>query len=147
MAVIEQLASDPELLEAYRDFQESQYRLRRLEDKEFSSPFPQWLKSEDFTMIYINPAYEHTFDVTQEQYHGNEDYDVWPDHVASKFRAHDEHVLNTGERLEVIETVPHPETGEDWPLYVIKYPVQRNGFRGVGGTCIPVDWVEHALNK
>ncbi len=129
---------DQELVDAYKAFQDQQRQFRSLYYKDNSSPFPKWLKGSDLHMIYINPAYEQTFKVSASDYVGKNDFSIWPEKVATRFREHDRRVIDEGQRIEVLETVAHPDTGEDWPLFVVKFPVVGDGFIGVGGSCVPL---------
>ena len=138
---------DLELKDAFEEFSKQQVRFRGINDKEASSPLPQWLKSSDFTMMTINPAYERTFCIAAGRYVGSKDQDVWPDDVAARFKKHDQAVLDSGESLHCVETVPNPDGGQDWPLYVIKYPVKGDNFTGVGGACVPLEWILKAARR
>lgn len=132
---------DDELQKAFKEFNTQQFRFRGIANKEKSSPLPQWLKDSDLIMMNINPAYEQVFDVRASDYVGNTDHAVWPDDVSARFREHDRMVLDADRVLHFTEIVPHPESGEDWPLYVIKYPVHGDDFLGVGGACVPLEWI------
>lgn len=115
--------------------------------KDLSSPMPAWVKRENLTMVMVNSAYERTFRIEPGSYLDKTDYDVWPKKVANRFREHDREVLRKNRTLHFCEVVPDPESGEDLPLYVIKFPVETESFKGVGGVCVPMSWMLKAAEK
>lgn len=117
-----------------------------------NSPAPSWYKDRGLVMKYLNPAYTQAFGVTQPQYLGRTDDDVWPPQIARQFVQHDREVLATGRRYEYLEWVPTdrttdigpPETGqprEDGQWWtVVRFPVLdriTGEVMGVGGQAWP----------
>lgn len=63
-----------------------------------NDPAPSWLKQVieasgdsdiEFKMSYINPAYEDTYQITNEYYKNKTDFDIWDSRVATNFYMND----------------------------------------------------------
>jgi len=89
------------------------------------SIFPTWAKDIRGVMVYINPAYTARFGITESQYVGFRDHDVWPRDVADEYVRNDEQVFRTGKPLLTIEDVaanPRDPNSERVPVGIFKYP-------------------------
>jgi len=64
-----------------------------------------WIKDEEGRYVYLNKVYEQRFNVRMQDWLGKTDFDVWPQSVAEQLRANDLKVMQTGQGLEIDETV------------------------------------------
>ncbi len=80
-----------------------------------------YLKDLQGRFLMINKRFEELLKVTQEQFIGKTDADIFPSDVVAKIHAHDRQVKETGMPLEFEEVVPH----KDGPhTYVaVKFPI------------------------
>lgn len=109
-------------------------------------PLPAWLKIydpgiDDFIMNDINLAYEREWGISEFQYEGKTDAEVWGEEVAKEFRENDFIVINSRDAILTQETVPDspndPSNSRMW--FIIKFPViiSDKTYIGVGGIAIP----------
>jgi PAS domain-containing protein len=109
-----------------------------------SCPMPAWFKDAEYKMSMMNQAYAAVFGVTEQEYLGKTDYEVWPREIADLFRQHDEQVVARRVQIRVTEDVP-VSRAPDAPIYqwrVIKFPVIdqiTNVVLGVGGYAYPIN--------
>lgn len=91
--------------------------------------------------LLINRQFEKLFDTTNEKICGLDDYALFPDSAADKFREHDEQVVRSKKHIEVDENVPQKD-GEHSYISV-KFPLfdLHGEVIGVGG--ISTDMTEH----
>jgi PAS domain-containing protein len=104
-----------------------------------SSPLPSWAKDDKGNMIWLNSAYEKEFNVDKTDYIGHNDYDIWPEEIAAKFKLNDNDIIKNGKSKFFIEIVGD---GKDKKiLYVWKFPIKSiNGkITQVGGICFNSD--------
>lgn len=103
-------------------------------------PFPHWLKGLDGTMLALNAEYERIFltprGITKEQYIGSNDFDIWPEEFAAKFRSVDQTVQSTGGVWIGQEWVLVNDSMQRWQI--VKYPARiGKSVIGIGGFAIP----------
>ena len=91
-----------------------------------------YLKDRDGRYLRINRYYERLFNLSNAEFVGRTDYDVFPSHVAEAVRANDLQVLTTGESLLIEELVP--TRGEDRTYLSVKFPL-RDGAGDIYGIC------------
>lgn len=110
-----------------------------------SLPLPAWFKDLSGTMLACNKAYEQVFlrarGYSLENYLGQTDFEVWPEHVAKEFERNDKEVIETGRVLDLQETVVN-KAGNNVPVRIIKYPRRLIGVDepiGVGGIAVIED--------
>jgi PAS domain S-box-containing protein len=116
-------------------WRESEERFRSFMDH---SPAIAWMKDESGHMAYVNQVFEHRFRITQEQWLGRTDFEVFPHEIARQFQEHDRMVLADGVPKEFVEVAPDPDgILRDW--WSFKFPFRdRAGHRYVGGVAIDV---------
>lgn len=68
-----------------------------------------YLKDSEGRYILINKRYEELFHITKEDIKGKTDFDIFPDNIASSFRANDLEVLKSGRPIRFDEVVPHDD--------------------------------------
>jgi len=99
---------------------------------------PIFLKTADFTYLFINQQFEMLSGMTNEKIKGKNDYEVFPKAIADLFRYQDEQVLKSRERMEFEETVTLPVG--DLTFITSKFPVFNKGgtIVAVGGICTDI---------
>ncbi|MBI5192048.1 MAG: PAS domain-containing protein [Nitrospirae bacterium] len=102
-----------------------------------------YLKDREGRYILINKRYEELFHITKEYIKGKTDFDIFPEDIASAFKANDVEVLNVKQPLQFEEIAPHDD-GLHYYLS-IKVPIfDSYGFPY--GTCgISTDITERKL--
>lgn len=108
------------------------------------SIFPTWAKEVSGRMAYINPAYTARFGITEAQYIGFTDYDVWDKKTADQYIRNDEQVFRSGRPILTIEDCPvnpRDPDSERVPVGIYKYP----RFEHIGG--IRSHRVTHVIGK
>ncbi|OKY74104.1 MAG: hypothetical protein BM485_14920 [Desulfobulbaceae bacterium DB1] len=98
-----------------------------------SSGIISWLKDVDGRYLFISDPLKQRFQVRFEDWKGKTDSELWPPAVAEEFRRNDLLVLESGQRLEVIETAFEPDGRVSW-WKNSKFPfLDASGKRCVGG--------------
>lgn len=111
-----------------------------------NSPTPTFLKDEQGKIVYVNPAFENTFGVTEADWAGKNDYDLWPPELAVEFRENDRAVLESGQPLVIEETVPLKGEEHFWLTY--KFPFRDSqGHHFLAGMTIDITERKQALNR
>ena len=115
---------------AWRDSEE---RFRSFMDH---SPAIAWMKDERGRHVYVNHVFEQRFHITEAQWLGKTDFELFPREVALTFQEHDRIILADGTPREFMEVAPDPDgTLRDW--WSFKFPFRdRVGQRFVGGVAI-----------
>jgi PAS domain-containing protein len=111
-------------------------------------PFAAWIKLEhrkddgrvELRMQFVNSQYTSLFGVATMSYEGRTDFEVWPRDVANDFYAHDLQVLGSGNAAKTSEKVTLPD-GTPAVLTVLKFPIDKEGYRGVCGLVLKVEVV------
>ena len=101
-------------------------------------PLPCWQKDINGTMLWINNEYEQQWGIKSSMYEGRTDYDIWPNHIASRFRQHDQLVVAQRRVLLTIEMVPDKINDTEAPIRewkIWKFPIinETGDVVGVGG--------------
>lgn len=111
-----------------------------------NSPTPTFLKDEQGKIVYVNPAFENTFGVTEADWAGKNDYDLWPPEMAAQFRKNDRAVLESGRPLVIEETVPLKGEEHFWLTY--KFPFRDSqGHHFLAGMTFDITERKQALNR
>ncbi len=120
---------------AEQELRESEERFRVFMD---NLPAIAWAKDDQGRHVYLNRAYETSFGVRLEDWHGKTDFEVWPPEIATAFRKADDTVLATGKALEVAEkTLVRGNLYRTWQN--IKFPFQDDkGRKFVGGVGVDI---------
>jgi len=71
-----------------------------------------WIKDEAGRYVYLNKVYEQRFHKGLQDWQGKTDFDMWPKTVAEQFRANDLKVMQTGQALEIDETIVETDGSE-----------------------------------
>lgn len=101
-------------------------------------PAVAWVKDEDGRHLFRNKAYEKAFGTTRADWVGKTDFEIWPEHVASVFRANDLEVLRLNRPVVTDEPVIGPD-GKPMIWSVVKFPFQDpSGRRYVAGFGVDV---------
>jgi diguanylate cyclase (GGDEF)-like protein/PAS domain S-box-containing protein len=102
------------------------------------SPALVFMKDSEGRYVYVNSRLEETFGIRLADIEGKIDADWLPEAVAQTARQNDLLVLENGEAIETIETIPTPN-GEERHWMVLKFPfTQVDGQRFVGGVAIDI---------
>lgn len=99
---------------------------------------PAWLKvyrpeSDQFTMLYINGAYEREYARTASFYIGKTDFDVWPQDIAQRFYDNDMRTLSRrdfNETIEIVKKDGEEKTVQVWKWYT-RLPDGRHAIAGI----------------
>jgi PAS domain S-box-containing protein len=72
--------------------------------------------------LFANTAWEQAFHKTRREWVGRTTEELWPAEVAEKFKAQDRQVIETGEALQSLEPLPHPDGRlRNWISY--RFPI------------------------
>jgi PAS domain S-box-containing protein len=86
------------------------------------SPFSAFIKDEAGHYLYVNPQVERAFNRTLADYSGKTDFDLFPLATAQTIRANDLEVLQSGQMIQLTESVPYDQ-GE-YHYLSLKFPLQ-----------------------
>jgi PAS domain S-box-containing protein len=81
-----------------------------------------YLKAADGRYIFINHHYEEFLDVRREEVQGKDDFDLWPEHIASSYTANDNAVLTSRQPMEFEEPIPGKD-GTPGMWLSLKFPL------------------------
>jgi two-component system, chemotaxis family, CheB/CheR fusion protein len=71
-----------------------------------------WIKDEEGRYVYLNSVFKQRFHKGLQDWQGKTDFDMWPKSVAEQFRANDLRVMQTGQALEIDETIVETDGSE-----------------------------------
>src|ERR1700682_5978867 len=104
-------------------------------------PAVAFIKDADGRMVYVNRLFEELWRTTLTECRGKKDDELWPPELARQLSIYDAHVLRSGERIEVVESVPMPD-GIQRKFLVSKFTyADSQGGVFLGG--IGIDITEH----
>lgn len=117
-----------------------------VEAASLEGPYPEWIKSTNGTMLFINKSYEDVFLIPEgkkiSDYLGKTDFDVWPENIAKIYSDNDNEVILTKSVIEFGETVSIG--GKKININVSKWPVMIGdlvvGVRGMVYPCNKKEW-------
>ena len=119
----------------YRELVASEERLQAFMRH---SPALAFMKDSEGRYVYVNSRLEDTFGIRLDDIKGKVDADWLPDTVARTIRENDQRVLEKGEAIETVETIPTPVGGLKH-FMVLKFPFrQLDGQLFVGGVAIDI---------
>jgi two-component system, sensor histidine kinase and response regulator len=101
------------------ELRHSEARYRSLVE---SLPLNVFRKDLDGRLVYANQNYQHEIGLTWDQLTGKTDYDLFPPHLAEKYRRDDAAVLASRKVFEDVEEHRHPN-GDTIYVQVLKSPV------------------------
>lgn len=115
-------------------------KVKLLESASQQLPVPTWLKDRNGVMLALNAEYERIFlapsGLSEQDYLGKTDFDIWPEVYAKKYKAIDQVVLQTKRVWMGEEWVIVNDSAQKWRI--IKYPrYSGTVLVGVGGIAIP----------
>ncbi len=100
-----------------------------------------WLKDREGRFIATNEAFGQACGVHPEDLPGTTDFDIWPHHLAEKYRLDDTEVMETGLRKQTEELVIDRDGRKIW-LETIKTPIYSGSGEVIGTTGIGRDITE-----
>ncbi|MBU4357493.1 MAG: PAS domain-containing protein [Proteobacteria bacterium] len=71
--------------------------------------------------LFANAAWEQAMHKSPQEWRGKTTEDLWPAEVAAKFKEQDRLVIETGEALQSLESLPHPDGQHQWVIY--RFPI------------------------
>lgn len=101
------------------------------------SPAVSYLKDEEGRYVYVNTTFERQFHLTQAQWEGKTDYDLWPAETAWRLRRTDQDVLDGGKTVELQETIPLQRAESHWLVYKFRI-VDLSGQRFLAGIAVDI---------
>ncbi len=103
-----------------------------------NTPAPIYMKDSDFRYILINKRFETSAHISWKDIDGKLDGDIFPEDVATLFRAQDEEVKRQNRPVEFEETVSLPD-GE-FTFITLKFPIHdaEGKILGVAGFCTDI---------
>jgi len=103
-----------------------------------NTPAPVYLKDVHGKYLFVNRQYELLAHITRDKILGKDDFQIFPEEVASLFRSQDQDVIKQDIPLEFEETVPL-EAG-DLTFITSKFPVrdEHGKIYAVGGFCTDI---------
>lgn len=131
------------------------FKIKVLESAKFSIPYPMWIKGSDGRIISINNEYELFFlkpkGLSSVNYIGKTDYDLWPDDIASQYRANDFKVLTNNKPFLGAENIPNI-LGKNDIWIIVKYPIDLIGtdsdqLKAIGGLALPYKDIQEYISK
>jgi len=115
-------------LQAKKEVRRAEAMYRSLVD---NLPQNVFRKDLEGRVIFANGQYCKTVGRTLKELLGKTDFDLFPEHLARKYREDDAHVLQTGRPLDVVEAHQPPGKGTLF-VRVVKTPVYDADQRAVG---------------
>lgn len=97
-----------------------------------NSPTIKYLKDEDGCYVWGNFAWARQFGRPVNALLGRDDRVLWPESVAREFQKSDRLALETNATVEVVETI------EDRHFMSLKFPIEHEGRRFLGGITLDV---------
>jgi PAS domain S-box-containing protein len=109
-------------------------------------PVPMFLKDKEGRILYVNPAFEKQFEFHMSDWHGKNDFDLWPKAVAEKFRQDDREVLQEGKPRVMEETLSYKGEDRFWLTY--KFPfVDSSGQHFLAGMTFDMTERRTVMNR
>ncbi len=102
------------------------------------SPCAAFIKNENLRYVYINSRFETMYQTTSAQVMGKSDSEIFPGPNALRHQESDARVLETGESVELVESVERPD-GFLREFLTLKFPfLDSSGQRMLGGVTLDV---------
>jgi PAS domain S-box-containing protein len=129
---------EEQLTEARRDAAHEGEQASFLKDIIDNTNLPIYLKDSDYSYILVNQQYERLAGIEPDSIKGKNDFDIFPEPVATLFRSQDEEVKERGGLVEFTETIPLPDGIHTF--ITAKFPLKdTNGdIYALGGVCTDV---------
>ena len=71
--------------------------------------------------LFANAAWEQAFQKSREEWLGKTSEELWPPEVAAKFKEQDRLVMESGEALQTLGSLRHPDGLHQWIAY--RFPI------------------------
>lgn len=97
-----------------------------------NSPMIAFYKDADGRMLYVNPALQRTFHISDRDWLGKTDAELWPPEVADQLRRNDLRILETGRSEALEERVVHADGTHTWLVHKFRF-FDSAGNRFLGG--------------
>lgn len=111
---------------------------RRFQDYMQHSPALTWIKDSRLRYVFVNRYWEQVQGRSMAQVQGRDDFEVFPEVIASQRRAEDEEVLNRRTTLRAVRQLRHAD-GASLHMLVVKFPLaDATGALGVAGIGIDI---------
>lgn len=119
---------------------EEELRRRELVQKAILDNIPDyaWLKDQEGRYIMVNQAFAELVGKKREEIVGRTDTEVWPAHLAERYREEDQEVIASGIRRFLMEPLTRPDGLEVW-VETVKTPITGPDGTIVGTTGIGRD--------
>ncbi|MEW5804971.1 MAG: response regulator [bacterium] len=121
--------------ETERALRERQHQMKAILD---NIPDIAWLKDEESRYINANESFSRMCGLKPVDLIGKTDFDVWPGHLAEKYRADDKEVMKSGQRKLFEEVVEDKDANVYW-IETIKTPIYNDQGEVIGTTGIGRD--------
>jgi PAS domain S-box-containing protein len=100
-----------------------------------------WLKDSESRFVAVNEPFGEACGIKPEELVGKTDLDIWPEHLARRYRADDKEVISSGRR-KLVEEPFEDSTGKQTWIETIKTPVYDDAGNIIGTTGIARDITE-----
>lgn len=108
-------------------------------------PQKVFYKNKDSVYVTVNPSYAKDFDVPPDYFVGKTDYDLFPKELAEKYRADDQHIIQSGTTIDFDESYLYK--GEERAVHTLKTPVRDDTGNIIGILGIFWDITERKLEE
>jgi len=100
-----------------------------------NTPAAAFVKHQDGRYVYANRLFER---FRMEDWLGRTDFQMWPEEIARQLSENDRSVLETGQTIELEETIPGPE-GSVLHWWTYRFPLTDSaGRRYIGGVAVDI---------
>lgn len=116
-----------------------------------SLPLSVFRKDSSFRLVFGNQGFCNTLGLPLEAFYGKTDFDLFPQDLAEKYRSDDLRIVQTGQSIEAIEEILHPN-GDRFYIQTLKGPVKAEdgtviGIQGMFWDVTDRKLAEEALKK
>lgn len=112
-----------------------------------NSPAAAWITDAEGHILYLNPTYHRTFQLSTTDAIGKTIFDLYPTEIAQQFLTNIKKVAQTNQVIEAIELAPLPD-GTMGDFLVYKFPItDTSGRLLVGGVAVDITERERALRQ
>ncbi len=88
-----------------------------------SLPLSVFRKDSEYRLVFGNKRFCDTIGISLEEFTGKTDFELFPEHFAAKYRRDDTAILETGNTIEDVEEILHPD-GQRYYIQTLKCPVR-----------------------
>ncbi len=109
-------------------------------------PDSAWLKDRDGKYVAVNEAFVRLTGMARDELIGKTDREIWPAHIAEKYRRDDLDVIENRQAVSFDELQPDDEGNEFW-VQTSKSPIMNDQGEVIGTTGIARDITQHKLSE